>query len=199
MPAREPSPRPTTRHPRARRTPSNDHHTPWREEHALSHDRHERRRRLRTTIAVTAAVAATAVAGSVGTKVDTPWFRALDKPSWYPPRAAFPIAWTALYAMIAWSTTRALNRAREDERRAITRALAGNLALNAGWTWAFFRAQRPDLALGTVLALDVSNLSLLGRVRRVDTPAAAALVPYAAWTAFATALTEEIWYRNDRG
>jgi tryptophan-rich sensory protein len=42
-------------------------------------------------------------------------------------------------------------------------------------------------------------VSLLRRVGRVDTAAGAALLPYLAWTAFATVLTEEIWFRNDRG
>ena len=142
---------------------------------------------------------ATAVVGSVGTRTDTAWFRTLDKPSWYPDPAVFPIAWTALYATIAWSATRALNRVRGPERTAVARGLGQNLVLNAGWTWAFFRAQRPGPALATVLALDASNVSLLRRVGRVDAPAGVALLPYLAWTAFATALTEEIWYRKRPG
>lgn len=155
-----------------------------------------RRRRLCTAALVTAAVTATAVVGSIGTKPDSAWFRGLAKPRWYPDAAVFPIAWTALYGTIAWAGTRALNRSSGKERSGVVRALGTNLALNAGWSWASFRAQRLGLALGVVLAMDASNLSLLRRVWRQDAVAGAALVPYVAWTGFATALTEEIWFRN---
>jgi tryptophan-rich sensory protein len=92
----------------------------------------ERRRRRRNAVLVTSAVVATAAAGSVGVKVDTAWFRGLDKPAWYPPAVTFPVVWTALYTGIAWSSTRALNRAPARRRRALAGTLATNLALNAG-------------------------------------------------------------------
>jgi tryptophan-rich sensory protein len=46
------------------------------------------------------------------------------------------------------------------------------------------------------LALDASTVSLLRTVVRHDRAGGAALVPYLAWTVFATVLSEEIWYRN---
>ncbi|NMR19142.1 tryptophan-rich sensory protein [Cellulomonas fimi] len=153
------------------------------------------RRRWRGVV-VTGAVAATAVAGSIGTSTDTAWFRNLDKPRWYPPAVAFPTAWTVLYALIAWAATRGLNRADRRGRRRIAAHLAANLGLNAAWSWTFFRARRPGLSLGTILALDASNVALVRAVGRHDATAGAALVPYVGWTAFATALTEELWYRN---
>lgn len=145
---------------------------------------------------VGSAVITTAVVGSLGTRTDTAWFRALKKPSWYPPAAAFPIAWTGLYALLAWSGTRALNRAPKGERRGVACELGTNLALNTAWTWTFFRAERTDLALAMILALDVSNIRLIRRFATHDPLGAAAQMPYALWTGFATALTEEIWYRN---
>ncbi|WNB86284.1 TspO/MBR family protein [Cellulomonas sp. ATA003] len=161
----------------------------------------ERRRlrarpRRRHAVLVGAAVAAAAAAGSAGVRANSPWFRSLDKPSWYPPQAAFPIVWTALYGAIAWSSTRALNRAPASRRADIATTLGTNLALNAGWTWAFFRAERPGLAVGEALALDASTISLIRTVGRHDRAAAAVLVPYLAWNVFATALTENIWFRN---
>lgn len=156
----------------------------------------DRVRKLRNAALVTAAVVTTAVVGSIGSKPDTAWFRSLDKPSWQPDAKVFPIVWTTLYGTIAWAGTRALNRSSGRERADVVRALGPNLALNAGWSWAFFRAQRPGLALAVVLAMDASNLTLLRRVWRQDAAAGVALVPYVAWTGFATALTEEIWYRS---
>jgi benzodiazapine receptor len=156
----------------------------------------ERRRRRRTAVLVTAAVAGTAVAGSIGTRPDSTWFRSLRMPSWYPQPAAFPVVWTGLYASIAWAGTRALNRAPVSRRGPLARTLATNLALNAGWTWTFFRAERPGAAVVESAALDASTLSLIRAVGRHDRAAGAALLPYLAWTVFATALTEAIWFRN---
>ena len=147
---------------------------------------------------MTSAVLATVAAGSVGVRTDTPWFRSLEKPPWYPPDVAFPTVWTALYTAIAWSSTRALNRAPAPARSRLATTLGTNLALNASWTWAFFRAQRPGTAVGVAVALDASTLSLVRAVGRHDRPGGAALVPYLAWVVFATVLTEDIWYRNVR-
>lgn len=165
------------------------------EEHPTARAR-SRRRGHRAAVLVTAAVAATAVVGSRGTRPDSSWFRSLDKPSWYPPKEAFPIAWTALYASIAWAGTRALSRAPHGEAAAYAGALGTNLALNAAWPWSFFAAERTGRGLATILALDVSNVCLVRRTARIDGRAAVALLPYVAWTGFATALTEEIWARN---
>ncbi len=159
---------------------------------------HRRRRRARTALLVTTMVAATAVAGSAGVRSDSAWFRSLDKPRWYPPEAAFGVVRTALYASIAWSATRAIDRAPAAQQGGVAATLATNLALNAGWTWTFFRGQRPGLAVVEALAPDASTLALVRAVARHDRAAAAALVPYGAWTLVATALTEEIWYRNLR-
>lgn len=51
--------------------------------------------------------------------------------------------------------------------------------------------------LGTAL-LDVSNTQLIRRIHRTDRIAAATLLPYAAWCAFATALNADIAHRNVR-
>lgn len=160
--------------------------------------RRERRRRRRTAVAVTTAVVATVAAGSVGVRIDSAWFRSLAKPPWYPPDVAFPVVWTALYTAIAWSSTRALHRAPAPERARLATTLGTNLVLNAGWTWAFFRRQQPGAAVGVAVALDASTLALVRAVGRHDRPGGAALVPYLVWVVFATALTEEIWYRNVR-
>lgn len=48
-----------------------------------------------------AAAAASAVVGGLASRdVNSGWYARLSKPSFQPPPAAFPIAWTALYADI---------------------------------------------------------------------------------------------------
>lgn len=71
-----------------------------------------------------------------------------------------------------------------------------DLALNAGWCWAFFVKQSPATGLGVILALDVANVALLREAVKHDRTAALALKPYAVWTGFATALNASIWWRN---
>lgn len=154
---------------------------------------------VRPLLITTAAVAATAVAGKIGTDVSSRWYKRLDKPSWQPPGAAFPVVWSALYTLIAGGGARALHRAEQEGPQARNRYLGAygtNLALNAGWTWSFFTAQNPPLAAAEVLALEASTLDLVRRTWQLDRNAGIALLPYAAWTTFATALTVEIARRN---
>ncbi|WP_369252830.1 TspO/MBR family protein [Geodermatophilus amargosae] len=145
----------------------------------------------------TVPVVLTALVGTAGTDVGSDWYRRLDKPRWQPPGPVFGIAWTALYALLATAGARTLRRAGTG-RRTWSRAFAVNLVLNAGWPWAFFRAHRPTLAAAEAALLAVSTADLARRSARIDRTAGLALLPYAAWTAFATALSTEIARRDRR-
>jgi translocator protein len=149
----------------------------------------------RDRLAAAAGTLATAVAGGLATDPGSRWFRTLDKPAWYPPPATFGIVWTGLYAGMAWAAGKVLDRS-GAARGPFARAYALNLALNAGWTPLFFRAHRPWPAVAECAALTVSSADLVRRAARVSRPAAAVLAPYAAWTAFATALSAAIARRN---
>jgi tryptophan-rich sensory protein len=149
-----------------------------------------------TLVKTAAGVAAAAAAGSATTRPGSAWYRSLEKPKWQPPPAAFPVVWTALYALIAVAAARTLNRLPPADRRGFWRTYAINLGLNAGWTGIFFGARRPGLALAEIVALNSSNLALLRRAWRTDRLAGAALLPYVAWTGFATVLNGSIAARN---
>jgi tryptophan-rich sensory protein len=152
--------------------------------------------RLPTLVKTAAGVAAAAAAGSAATTPSSEWYRSLDKPAWQPPPAAFPAVWTSLYALIAIAGARALDRLPPPERSRFWRTYAVNLGLNAAWTAVFFGARRPKLALLEIAALNASNLALLRRAWQTDRLAGAALLPYVAWTGFATALNGSIAARN---
>jgi benzodiazapine receptor len=153
------------------------------------------------TLALTgAAVAATAASGSVAS-ADTrsAWYRQLAKPAIQPPAWVFPLVWTTLYADIAVTSAVALEGLERDDPRAATayrQALALNLALNASWSWVFFKAHRLVPAIVVAGALAGSSVDLVRRTASVRPAAGLALAPYAAWCSFATVLTAAIWRRN---
>ncbi len=143
-----------------------------------------------------AAVTATAVGGAIAVDADSGWYRRLDKPQWQPPSWSFGAVWTPLYGLIAVAGARVLQRADAGQRRAFLRAYTADLALNAAWNPLFFRLRAPRLALAELVALNAANAVLLREAYRVDRLAAAALLPYVAWTGFATALNASIARRN---
>lgn len=149
------------------------------------------------TLALTGfAAAATAAIGSLAVDPESRYYRKLKKPGFQPKPMVFPIVWTPLYADIAITSGLALDelsgpsQVAEQQRLAV--ALGVNLALNAGWTWLFFRAHRPWLAAAECVVLTVSSVDLARRVGRTDKRLGWALAPYPAWCAFATFLSGTI-------
>jgi tryptophan-rich sensory protein len=120
------------------------------------------------------------------------WYRRLDKPRFTPPDRAFPVVWTTLYTLIAWSGWRVWSAAPSRQRDVALRLWISQLAANAQWSKLFFGQRRPDLALADVLALEGSIFSYITAARKVDRAAGNAFIPYAAWVAFAAALNAEI-------
>ena len=150
--------------------------------------------RWRALVGSGVAVAATAVFGASAVDADGAWFRELRKPRWQPPPQVFGPVWSALYADIAVSSAVALSKL--PRRSGFAPALIANLLLNAGWTWVFWGARRPSWAAVEAAALTASSADLLTRAARADVRAGAALAPYVAWCAFATALSTAIARRN---
>lgn len=149
-----------------------------------------------------AATTLAAVAGSAATTTGTGWYRQLDLPPWQPPQLAFPLVWTTLYANIATTSAAVLTdlerQGRLDEAKSYRRALFLNLALNAGWSVIFWRLRRPWAAAVESALLTVSSADLARRAGASSAGRRNRLLPYPAWTAFATALTTAIARRNPR-
>ncbi|MGE0220370.1 TspO/MBR family protein [Mycolicibacterium sp.] len=154
------------------------------------------------TLAATGGAAlATAVVGGLASRPDqSGWYQRLRKPGFQPPRQAFPIVWPILYtdiAAVSGSTIDTLtDRGEVAQARAYRRALAANLALNAGWSWIFFNRRRLGTAAVAAAALTASSADLARRAAAADPRAAAVLAPYPLWCAFATVLSTRIWALN---
>ncbi len=152
-----------------------------------------RSRMGRNLAVIGAGVAACAAVGSLLTDPDGSWYEKLKKPSWQPPKAAFPIVWTSLYAIITVSAARTVTaleaQGRHAEASGFKRELASNLMLNAGWSGLFFRAHNLPAATAGAAALAASSAKLARRAASVGAGPALGLGLYAAWCAFATALS----------
>ena len=131
------------------------------------------------------AVLLTAVLGGRFTAMGIgPWYDGLAKPSWTPPGSVIGAVWTVLYVLIALASALVWSRATAAPR-AYAAVLLGNLVLNAAWCWLFFGIRRPDLGLAEIVVLWVTCVALVVLAARSSPAAAAMLVPYAAWVAFA--------------
>ncbi len=134
------------------------------------------------------AAAALAVLGGWATELG-PWYRSLKQPGWKPPDLWFGPAWTLIYTCAAVAGVRAWMYAlTRSERARLLAAFGLNSLLNLLWSWLFFRARRPDLALAEVVLLWLSIALLIWLAGRSDALAAWLLVPYLLWVTFAATL-----------
>jgi benzodiazapine receptor len=152
---------------------------------------------FRFLIAV-APVVAVAVSASLVTQPNIPtWYAGLAKPGFTPPNWAFPVAWTILYALMAYALWRILALPKSCPGRAgAIIAFFVQLALNGLWSFAFFGAQSPSAGLVVIAALIVAILATMASFWKLDRTAALLLVPYLAWVSYAALLNGTIWRLN---
>lgn len=124
------------------------------------------------------------------------WFDGLKKPSFQPPKWAFPVAWTALYIMIAISGWLVWEAA-SPEQRPVPMAFFGiQLILNFLWSALFFGAKRMRLALVELVLLWLSIIAMIITFYPISPLAAWMLAPYLIWVSFAGVLNHSVWKLN---
>lgn len=153
------------------------------------------RNSIPSLVVIGLAVAVVAVVGgSFGTDL---WYRRLMKPALNPPDWIFGPVWTILYILMivaAWTIWRT-----ETYRRSKVLALgifAGQLVLNAAWSWLFFGLHEPGWALVDILLLDLAVALMILRFWQVSRLAGLLMVPYLLWILFATYLNWAILQLN---
>ena len=124
------------------------------------------------------------------------WYKALDKPPWTPPNWAFGPAWTAIFAMIAYSGYVFWMSAPAEARLWPLLLFAAQLAFNGAWSFLFFKLKRMDLALGDAALMLVAIAANMAAFYPYSPAAAWLLAPYFAWVSFATVLNLSILRRN---
>jgi benzodiazapine receptor len=133
--------------------------------------------------------------GQLATFPNLPWHAALIKPPFNPPNWVFGPVWTSLYALMAFAAWRILRLPNSPARRTALILFYAQLALNMAWSWMFFAAHSP-LGLINVVPQFLLIVATINAFRPLDRFATWALVPLAAWVAFACALNYAIWSLN---
>jgi benzodiazapine receptor len=150
---------------------------------------------LLLSLGVTALAAALGAVASIDA---AGFYGGLAKPAWAPPAGIFGPTWTVLYACMAVAAWLVWRAAGLSALKGPLALYLVQLALNALWTWVFFRWRSGGWALVEIVVLWVILLVTLVRFWRVRPIAGLLLVPYWAWVTFAAALTAAVWQLNPR-
>ncbi|APG62092.1 tryptophan-rich sensory protein [Sphingorhabdus lutea] len=127
-----------------------------------------------------------------GSGEENSWFQMLERPAAQPPGWVFPIAWTILYAMIAFAFALILNARGAKGRGLAIILFLMQLALNLAWSPLFFGGHQITYALYLIICIlgcAIATTFAFGKIRKL---AAWLMVPYLAWLSFATLLNYQI-------
>ena len=137
-----------------------------------------------------------AALGAAGSMAAPDFYAALDQPSWAPPSSVFGPVWTMLYTLMAVATWIVVRQLGWPRARPLVGLYLAQLAVNALWSWLFFRWQLGAVAFAEIVLLWLMVAVLLQRYWRVKRLAGLLLVPYLAWVTFAGVLCYTLWQRN---
>ena len=120
---------------------------------------------------------------------DSAWFRALAKPTIYPPSWLFGVVWTLLFTLLGvalYLVWRERNQTRSA--RLALGLFVAQMVVNVSWTLAFFGLESVELGLGVIVLLWLLVVPMAIVFWRVSRVAAALVVPYLLWITFAAVL-----------
>jgi translocator protein len=137
-----------------------------------------------------------AALGSLGSINAGDFYQQLEQPSWAPPAWLFGPVWTVLYCMMAAAAFLVWRSRPLAQTSPVLGLYVFHLALNVLWTWLFFVWQSGLWAFIEILLLLALIIWLVLRFRHYSKVAAALLLPYLAWVAFASLLSLTLWRMN---
>jgi tryptophan-rich sensory protein len=110
------------------------------------------------------------------------------KPSWFPPTWLFGFMWTIIYLLYSYSWYKA------SKFPLINLLFIFNMLLNVAWCFFFFYLGLWDVALYSLIALDILLVFQIIIFSNYDPIATSALIPYLCWGLYATALNYAFVY-----
>jgi len=160
-----------------------------------SHARSKRQNVLAGLIIAAVCLGVGALGGRLTASSVSTWYPTLSKPAWNPPNIVFGPVWTALYIAMAVAYWLVWSKRGFNARRA-NALFSVQLGLNLLWSALFFGLQRPSWALVEIALLLVAIALTAVEFRKHSRAAAALLVPYLLWVAYATSLNAGIVWLN---
>ena len=152
--------------------------------------------RFRGLVAWLCLVAAVAGLGAIASRDAASFYGSLSQPAWAPPPGAFGPVWTLLYGLMAVAAWRIWRVAGFAAARLELTFFLVQLGLNAAWSWLFFAMHKGLWAFVDIVVLWVCIAMTAVLFARRDRTAAALLLPYLAWVAFAAFLNFSVWQHN---
>lgn len=123
------------------------------------------------------------------------WYPLLNKPSWTPPDALFPIAWSILYILMAIALYLIWSDPKVDSPLPLY--LFGlQLFFNFSWSFLFFYLRSPLAGLLDITLLIITLVPTVYLFWSYRKLAGWLLVPYLGWTIYALFLNAFIWANN---
>ena len=114
----------------------------------------------------------------------------LEKPSFSPSGAAFPIAWTALYTMMG------VDNYRVEIKDGALPLYDVQLGLNFLWSFLFFKWNLRGTALVEMTIMLGAIAMTAYEFNKMDRTAGALMIPYIGWVMFALTLNYSTWKLN---
>jgi translocator protein len=154
---------------------------------------------MRPIFAVLIFVGAPILTGAIGAiaSITAPaFYRELQRPSWAPPPSLFGPVWTTLYLMMGVAAFLVWRAHGWEGARGALLLFIVHLAVNALWSWLFFRWGSGTGSLIDIAALWLLVLTLMIWFFRLHVISGALMVPYLAWVTFAAALNLTIVRMN---
>jgi len=127
------------------------------------------------------------------------WYNTLNHSLLTPPGWVFSVAWTILYFLIGLALFFVMQTDNMDRRYNKTNAyvlFAINLVLNTLWSFVFFGAEMPSVALLVLVLLIGTVILMMREFFRINNVTIWLLLPYLLWLFFAFYLNAMIIYLN---
>ncbi len=121
------------------------------------------------------------------------WYPTLAKPSWTPPPWLFAPVWTVLYILMGVAAWLVWKKGTAQGPMVL---FGAQLLLNLAWSFLFFGARSPGLALIDIAVLWIAIAAMIFAYAFRSRLAAYLMVPYLAWVSFAMALNAAVFMLN---
>lgn len=125
-------------------------------------------------------------------KIDTNYYNIITKPFFAPDALVFPIIWTIIYFLIAYSISKIWFNSVSNLRI----YLLINYLANQLYTFCFFNIKSNFLSLIDVIIVLISSIYLYLEVRNIANKYSRYLIPYIIWNIFALILSFSILILN---